>query len=616
MKEIIVFIAIHFVACILFFAIVQRSLFFLYNKSLNNGKIRFFDLRNIYAHGAVTDLIGASYLTAIPTLLLWALSYFHDLDTYQCVIWLDIPLSIVVALVTISDTVLYKFWQFKIDSSVFSYLRNVKAAFASVSALYILLCISAVMVVCAVSYLMMLLSAQPLLGVKTKGADGWLGYTLITASFLLICATLFAVIRGIHHRPNNPCVAYYSKNPFFNHCALNPLYSLIYSLSIKDDYEGQFQTFEKEECARDFAPLFPTSGTPQTQLLNTQRPNILFIIWESLSARYIKTLGGEDGVMPEFEHLAEEGVLFTRCDCGSFRTDRGLVCLLSGCLGQPTASVIKHTRKLPHLPALPRRLREEGYETLAVHGGNCQVMHKTDYYLATGHDKLLQMHDLPNNAPRCAWGINDGYMFNWLYDDIQQKTEQKKLWYTTFQTLNSHEPFDVPYHKLADEKKNAFAYVDHYFGEFIEKLKASPAWDNLLVVCTGDHGFNYQAPITRDKFCHIPILLLGGAIKRPMKIDKIVAQTDIAATLLGQMGLRHDEFKFSRDVLADTYTYPFALHTYNNGFLFRDETGFTNYDNVVGHTIEGHDPEREHKAKVILQTLYEYLSKIENTPLK
>ena len=104
------------------------------------------------------------------------------------------------------------------------------------------------------------------------------------------------------------------------------------------------------------------------------------------------------------------------------------------------------------------------------------------------------------------------------------------------------------------------------------------------------------------------MLLLGGAVKQPMKIDKIINQTDLAATLLGQIELPHEEFIFSRDVMADTYTYPFAFHTYNNGFIFRDSGGSTNFDNVSGQALQGADARREELGKVILQTLYTDLS--------
>lgn len=609
MKDISLFITFHYFACLLFFLIIQKPLFCFYNRMMTPEKIKFKELYKIYHYGFVTDMIGASYLTTIPALLLPVLSCFPQINTGVFLSGYDILLSIAMGLLIISDIALYKFWQFKIDSSVFAYLRHLKGAFASVSALYITIALLCVLLMSGLFFSFVWCAATLFLPIPVVRLSGWTGYSLFIGEALLMLAVLFAIIRGIHHRPNNPCVAYYSKFPFYNHCALNPVYSLIYSLSIKDDFEGQFHSFDDTECQKAFAPLFPTTGTPQVHLLNTDRPNILFIIWESLSARYIGTLGGETGVMPNVERLCEEGVLFTRCDCGSFRTDRGLVCLLSGYLGQPTTSIIKHTRKLPNLPALPRRLRDVGYETMALHGGNCQVMHKTDFYLATGHNSLITQKELPDSAPTCQWGINDGYTFDWLYEDIQKKTRLGKLWYTTFQTLSSHEPFDVPFHKLDDKKTNSFAYVDDCFGNFIDKLKTSPAWDNLLIVCTGDHGFSHDAPIARDKYPHIPVLLLGGAVKQPMKIDKIVAQTDIAATLLGQLNLPHEEFIFSRDVLADTYKFPFSFHTYNNGFLLRDSEGYTHYDNVSDMALEGVNAHREKLGKVILQTLYQDLSK-------
>jgi len=605
MLDIILFAIAHFAACMLFFLAVQKPTFMLYNQGVNTEEMKSGDVRDIYQRGYVTDMIASAYLSAVPVIVLWGLLYAGGADLRLVVSVVEIPLAVVAALATVADTALYKFWKFKLDSSALVYLRSLRGAFASVSKGYIAVAILAILAVAGGYFGLMSLLAYFL--DQAVPASDCADRLWLTAGGLLACGMLFASIRGVHRRPNNPTVAYFSKNQFYNHCALNPLYSFIYSLSVKDNFGKQFQEFPEEQCRRDFEGLFPTQGEPQEKLLTTDRPNILLVIWESLSARFISTLGGESGVMPCFERLSEEGVLFARCDAGSFRTDRGLVCILSGYLGQPTTSVIRCTRKLPNLPALPRKLRDLGYQTTAIHGGNCQIMHKSDYYLASGHDTLIAQKDLPKNAPTCAWGIPDGYMFDYVYSDIERKTKEGRQWFTTLQTLSSHEPFDVPQKMLDDKVRNAFAYADDCFGNFIEKLKKSPAWSNTLVIVTGDHGFNSDEPLARNLYPHIPWLMLGGVIAKPMRIEKIVAQTDIAATLLGQMHIDHSEFLFSRDVMAGTYTYPFALHTYNNGFLFRDNTGWTHYDNVAAQAIEGQDERREHTAKVILQTLYKDL---------
>lgn len=609
----LLFISLHFLVFVAFFVLVQRPLFVAYNRRVNDAGMTWQDLLDIYRHGVRTDLKVAAYVTAIPVLLLWVFAHAPLFDVTRWIVVYDVVIAFVVVLLSLSDTALYRSWQFKIEASVLHYLRSLKGAFASVSATYIVVAFAGIVALTALLLAVLLpLNGTLRLTAHPMSALPWWGHLVIVIANLIVAGLFFCIIRGLKRRPDTPVNSFYSRNQFFNHSAVNPVYNFIYSLSIKSDFGSQFQAFDPAYCAERFAPLFPTHGVPQVQLLNTDRPNILVVVWESLCSRFIESLGGKPGVMPHFDRVAREGVYFTNCHAASFRTDRGLVAILSGILGQPTTSVILNTSKLPRLTALPRTLRDTaGYETMVVHGGNLNIFHKSDYYWASGHDTLVQQKDFPADAPTISWGVHDGYVFDWLADDIIRKAGTDRRWFTTFQTLSSHEPFRVPYDRIKDNMvDNSFAYVDEAFGRFVDRLKASPAWKDLLIVVTGDHGVNLDYIGDQAKNPHIPLLLLGGAVREPMTIDTLMGQADIAATLLGQMGLPHDEFIFSRDVTADTYTYPFAFHTYNNGFVFRDATGMTHYDNASETALEGDDPARIETAKVILQTLYSYLDKV------
>jgi phosphoglycerol transferase MdoB-like AlkP superfamily enzyme len=90
------------------------------------------------------------------------------------------------------------------------------------------------------------------------------------------------------------------------------------------------------------------------------------------------------------------------------------------------------------------------------------------------------------------------------------------------------------------------------------------------------------------------MIWVGGAVKEPRQIDQVCNQTDLPATLLGQLGISHDEFTFSRDVLSSTYTKPFATHTFDNGFSMVDSASFVSYDFVSNKVIaeEGHKNEQ------------------------
>lgn len=609
----IIYVISHFLISFLFFLLVQRPLFCAYNRRCCSVPV---DWRKIFAKGYRTDIKAAGYLTILPALIVWSHLHFPAFDCRWILMVVESLLALAVGMLTVADIALYRFWQFKIDVSVFAYLKSPKEAFASVSAGYMVVALVAIVIVSAVYWLMgysliYLFYDEARAFSYSPVAGGWLYHSLVLFLFALVSFCVYLTTRGLKHHPENPSIAYFSKNSFFNHAALNPLFNFIYSASVKEDFGKQFQTLDRKRCAELFKPSFPIHGIPMVKLLKTHRPHIVLVIWEGLCTRFVETLGGMPQVAVNFDRLSKEGVLFTQCYAGSYRTERGLVCLLSGYPGQPTTNLIRHTRKLVHIPAFPRVLRDSaGYLTMAVHGGDLSFLHKADYYLASGHDRLVQQKDFPSEVPSNRWGIHDDYMFSWLYDELLRKTNQSEPWYVTFQTLSSHEPFEVPYHRIKGDKvANSFAYTDHCFGTFVDKLKQTRLWDNLLIICTGDHGVNIDTLFEPGEKSHIPLLLLGGAVEKPMRVDTIVGQTDLASTLLGQLEIPHEEFIFSRDVLADTYLHPSAFHAYNNGFIFRDSSGYTAYDTMANVAIEGEDRQREELGKAILQTLYADLSK-------
>lgn len=600
----------YFVGVLLYFQLIQRPLFLLYNRNGSDQPVRPKDVWQMECHGFRTDVIVAAYLSAIPLIAVTAQAFTDTCFLPGFMTGYNIFAGLILGLATVADTALYPFWKFKLDAFILPYLKSPKGACASVSTTYLIVAATAVLVMCAASA-GWLEAWSRLGGVTTPSvAHGWTQGVLATAILIVMTGCLFVIIRGIGRRPNNPSISFYSNVLFFNHCALNPLYSFIYSLSVNDKIEGAFQAFDDETCRQEFAKLYPGDSFPKDSLLNTDRPNILFIIWESLSARFVGELGGQKGVTPNIDRLADEGILFTHVDCNSFRTDRGLVALLSGYLAQPTTSVIRMTKKVPNLPAFPRKFKEAGYDTLAVHGGDLSIFHMGEYFLTMGHDRVVGDKDLPKKGlPSGKWGIHDGAVLDWIYDDIMDKTARGVNWYTTFMTLSSHEPWVVPYDRLKDDPiANSFAYVDDAIGRFVDRLKGTPAWDNLLIVITGDHGCNTGQYLSPDRYAHIPLLMVGGAVKEPRRIDTLMTQTDTAATILGQLGIRHDEFIFSRDVMAESYSYPFGFHTFVNGFMFRDATGYTIYDNVSDSATDSPDPERERKGRIILQYLYRDLA--------
>ena len=608
MKKRIIYIVSYFLLILTLF-VSQKPLFMLYNDAAGKGAL-FSDFFRVMENGMSLDATTAGYLTALPFLLVLVSIWVKKFPLRKLLLPYYIVAALLSAIVFVVDMGLYPFWGFKLDASIFLYLDSPKEAMASVSLGFILLRVVAMLLLTAFYAWLMWKVTPRKLEATRKRIGGTLG-------MLLLGGILFVIIRGgVTESTSNVGQVYFSNNQFLNHSAVNPCFSLLSSMGKSKDFASEFNFFDEEQRAKLVEGLYPTSdGDSLTSVLCSNRPNVLLVLMEGFGGAFIEPLGGLPDVAPNLNRLSEEGVFFTNCYANSFRTDRGTVCALSGYLGLPTVSVMKIPTKSRTLPAISEELVKAGYNTDFLYGGDINFTNMKSYLLSKGYQHLTADTDF-SLAERSSnvWGVNDDITSEWLLEQLKRRTEEDAPWFTTYLTLSSHEPFEVPYHRLEEKIPNAFAYTDECLGKLIDGLKQSPLWEDLLVVCIPDHGFCYPQGTTDrgGEFSHIPMLWLGGAVKEPMKIDKIMNQTDMAATLLAQLGLDHSMFPFSRNVLGSDYVYPFAFYSSGSVFAFRDSTGVTAYD-IKADCISYEEPsaseERLKKGKAILQTAYDDLGK-------
>jgi phosphoglycerol transferase MdoB-like AlkP superfamily enzyme len=367
---------------------------------------------------------------------------------------------------------------------------------------------------------------------------------------------------------------------------------------------------EEDECASLMQGLYPTESLSPDTLLTTRRPNIVIILAESMGGIFTEDIGGRKDIMPRFNKLVKEGVYFANFYANSYRTDRGTLCTLSGYPSFPRSSVMKMPAKTRFLAGIGRSLRNNGYSTGYLYGGDINFTNMRSYLVTIGFEQLFWQKNFTQQEQQSAkWGVRDDITFKKLYDIILRQQEPFLIGYST---LSSHEPWDVPTHRLGDEIANAFNYLDECIGNFIDELRKTPEWDNLLVVILPDHGYSYfGVDEDNELHDHVPMLWLGGAIKNPRRIEQLCNQTDLAATLLGQLDISHRDYPFSRDVLSKNYTYPFAIHTYNNGITMKDSTGFAVYDLNVNRIIVDNSSDSQaliRRGMAILQTASEHIN--------
>ena len=629
MKQIAWFFKTYFTFVLLF--IVQKPLFMLFTHSSANQPIEspISSMFQVMWHGLTLDLSLAGYFTIIPALLLLASIWIRKevirpvFNTYMGFA------ALLVSFCFVLNVALYPYWSFPLDTTPFFYFfTSPTDALASTNIwqdFFGLICLAGCTI--AAWYLLKMY--------KEKGRsysryyNGYGGYSGYRRDFdkhrgrtsilmILLTALLFLPIRGgVTVSTANTGKVYFSQNSYLNHAAVNPMFSLMESWTHQEDFAKLYRFMDAKEANNIFSTMTSTSDDNTYPLLKPEamngRPDILIVIMESFASDLLPSMGTQKNVAIELDSIAQKGILFTRFYANSFRTDRGLISILSGYPAQPTMSIMRFPNKTAHLPSIARSLIEQRkYATSYYYGGDVDFANQRSYLISQGYQNIISDSDFPLGEKLSKWGVPDHYVANRLLEDIkkQQKGEPQLR---VFQTSSSHEPFDVPYHRLKDKRLNAFAYTDSVIGNLMREYSKLPRWKNTLVILVPDHVGAYKENLNnfdRSRY-QIPLILTGGAIARPMKIKLIGSQQDIAATLLGQLHVKHKDFLFSKNIMSDK-TPKFAFFTVPDAFGVVSEENSLIYDNPAKKMVynKGEKPGYNlRRGQAYLQKLYDDISK-------
>jgi len=553
------------------------------------------------------DLSTTGYLIILPWLCCLIAFWWKEMPLRKVLLPYYVLVALLLSAIIIGDMAMYEFWKFKLDSTVFVYMQTTEGATSSVSPWFLISRIGCFLLLVAfITFGLLRITPH-----KIRRSTHRIVHSLL---WLLLGGIVFLFIRGGWQESTmNVGVAYYSPSLFLNHAAVNPAFSLMSSISKNKDFAQQFQLLKESERKQLFDGLYEQGDTTLTDtLLSTQRPNILVVLMESYGGKFISELGGIPNVSPHISRLIPEGIFFDNFWANSFRTDRGTVSVFSGWVSYPTASLMRIPGRSANLPSIALSLSETGYQTHFLYGGDIKFVGMQGYLVATGYRELTYDKDFSlAETNESKWGANDQVTAQRTFELIKEKSA-KQPWHMVFQTLSSHEPFEVPYHRLDDKVQNAFAFTDECIGQLIDSLKTLPSWQQTLVILLPDHGSLYQSSYQDPEFFHVPMLWLGGAVRHPQRIHTLMNQSDLAATLLGQLRLPYSQFPWSRNVLSQGYSRPFAYSTFPSGILLRDSTGVSVWDTGSKQPITedpSPSPHRIRQAQAILQTSYQQLGK-------
>ena len=634
MKQIIWFVKTYATLVVLF--VLQKPLFLFLEKGSATQPVDniFTELPAVIWHGLPLDLSMAGYLSVIPGFLSIAVVWLkRDLVKPIMNIYFIIA-SLFITCSFLLNASLYPYWKYPLDSTpLFYFFTSPADAIASVSIWQVILSVIILIALTVGVWCTLRMRDEKRQRYSRYGYryggfgsgkrnrfddfDRHRGRTSII--LLLLTGLLFLPIRGgITVSTMNTGQAYYSQNAYLNHSAVNPLFSLLESITHQEDFASQYRFMKDKEADKIFATMTSTSDENTYPLLNEATfkkgtPDILIVIMESFASDIMPSMGSYKDVAVCLDSIAQQSILFTRFYANSFRTDRGMVSILSGYPAQPTTSIMRYPRKTSQLPSIARNLAKyKNYKTTYYYGGDADFCNMRSYLVSQGYQHIISDANFPIEDKLSKWGVPDHIVAARMMEDIKAQQNEKRPMLRIFQTSSSHEPFEVPYHRLKDKRLNAFAYTDSVMGAIVREYRKLPRWKNTLIVFVPDHVGGYKENLNdhdRSRY-QIPLILAGGAISRPMKVGIIGSQHDIAATLLGQLGVEHREFTFSKNMMSDA-TPKFAFFAVNDAFGIVSEENSLIYDNRAKRIVydKGEKGFNLKRGQAYLQKLYDDLAR-------
>jgi len=572
-----------------------------------------------YLNAISLDIATASILIVIP----WLFLLINSVLKIKIIkILLFIYTFIVISFssfIYIAELGIYNEWEEKPTFKIFNYLKHPDEAIASNPVIYTIILTIILIVILRLFYKL----TQKLY--KGYRVDKSRNYLVTFLFFLIAPVIIFLGARGGWKEiPISQSSVYFSKHKVYNDVAISTVYNFIHSITEnqeildgKNRYLIELDESEKQKILKEF--MATDSNCESTSILNTNRPNIVMVIWESLSGDFINEPKYQE-VIPNIMKMSQSGILFTKAYSSATLSHEGMPSIYSGWPSLAGTYVTNLPSKFYKLPFLTQSLKANAYESMFLFGGQLRYGNLTSYMYGNGFDIIEEGSDIKLSSEKeGVLGYHDGYMLKYL---VEKTSTLKEPFFSSMFTLSSHSPYDQPMEDVFDWGGsdsgyiNSIYYTDKSVGEFINTAKKEKWYKNTLFIFVADHSHHTPKAWSRadKRWHHIPILFYGDVIKkqyRGMKFDKIISQRDIAATLLSQLKIDHKKFEWSRDVFCKEYTGNAYIMNKNGFGLITDEGSLTYdlRDNRIVHedgNIEGLKIKGNVYMEKLLQTYLDY----------
>lgn len=303
--------------------------------------------------------------------------------------------------------------------------------------------------------------------------------------------------------------------------------------------------------------------------LNTpQKPNIIFICIESLSGKFLNSLGSDLNITPNLDSLANNGLFFSNLFATGTRTVRGMEAITLSIPPTPGRSIVKRINN-HDLFTIGEIFEQQGYDRNFFYGGDGYFDNMNTYFGSNGFNIVDRgrgfLLDSSIKTKRTniedeevifenAWGVCDEDIYNKVIKEADILHEEGKPFFNFIMTTSNHRPYTYPENRIdipsGTGRNGAVKYTDFAIGDFIKKAKTKPWFEKTVFVIMSDHCASSAGRWELDvQNYHIPAIVFNTKHVFPQKVDKLCSQIDIFPTIFGLLNWDYTSNLFGKDIL-------------------------------------------------------------------
>ncbi|NUY79891.1 sulfatase-like hydrolase/transferase [Flavobacterium sp. MAH-1] len=321
-----------------------------------------------------------------------------------------------------------------------------------------------------------------------------------------------------------------------------------------------------------------------------QKKNVVFILTESLSAKFMNEFGNKENITPFLDSIAQKSLFFTNMYATGTRTVRGMEAVTLCVPPTPGQSIVKRPEN-KDLYTISNVFRSRDYACNFFYGGDGYFDNMNAYFGGNGFDiydrgrgSVLSdnikttRHNIEDREVTFenAWGICDEDIFSKMLKVADEQYQKGRPFLNFVMTTSNHRPYTYPSGKIdipsGTNRQGAVKYTDYAFRELFEKARKKPWFKNTVFVIIADHCASSAGKDEIDVAnYHIPAFVINLPEQQNAKVGKLCSQIDLFPTLFSAMDWDYESDFYGKDVLSDTFEPRALFGTYRKLCLMKED---------------------------------------------